>query len=87
VYAATAQVGLRKYATALSVSSNPTFAGKAITVEAHLLDFSGELYGHVVELDVLSWLRDTMKFGGVEQLKRQLERDTAGVRAMCLPVE
>lgn len=86
VYAATARVGLRTYAAALSVSSNPTFVGKTVTVETYLLDFTGDLYGRVLELDVRSWLRDTMKFGGVEQLKRQLERDAASVRAMSLPV-
>jgi riboflavin kinase/FMN adenylyltransferase len=65
---------------AISIGTNPTFAGAAITVEAYLLDYTGDLYGQTVELSFHRWLRDMWAFGGVEPLVKQIEKDVAATR-------
>jgi riboflavin kinase/FMN adenylyltransferase len=66
---------------ALSVGSNPTFtANGAVTVEAHLLDFEGDLYDRRVRLEVLHRLRDERRFESVEALLTQIAVDIADVR-------
>ncbi|HEY4224009.1 MAG TPA: riboflavin biosynthesis protein RibF [Myxococcota bacterium] len=50
-------------------------------IEAHLLDFKGDLYGQRVSLDVIARIRDEMRFPGVAALKEQIARDIASARA------
>jgi riboflavin kinase / FMN adenylyltransferase len=71
------------WTAALSVGTNPTFAGDgALTVEAHLLDFSGDLYGRFVRLEVLQRLRDERRFESVEALVEQIADDVGRTRAI-----
>jgi riboflavin kinase/FMN adenylyltransferase len=67
---------------ALSVGTNPTFTEGAAsaTIEAHLLDFDGDLYGRRLRLEVLHRLRDERRFDGVEPLLAQIAADIAEVR-------
>jgi riboflavin kinase/FMN adenylyltransferase len=68
---------------ALSVGSNPTFTpgiGNPVTVEAHLLDFDGDLYGRRLRLEVLHRLRDEQRFDTIEALLDQIRTDVAEVR-------
>jgi riboflavin kinase / FMN adenylyltransferase len=67
----------------LSVGSNPTFTGRsgAVTVEAYLLDFDGDLYGRRLRLDVLHRLRDERRFDSIDALVAQIADDVAEVRA------
>jgi riboflavin kinase/FMN adenylyltransferase len=67
---------------ALSIGSNPTFVpAGAVVVEAHLLDFDGDLYGQRVRLEVLHRLRDERRFESVEALLAQIAADVAETRA------
>jgi riboflavin kinase/FMN adenylyltransferase len=78
VYAARCTVAGRRYATALSIGTMPTFgAGLKRQVEAHLIGFDGDLYGQVLGVELIDWLRGQKKFAGVEALKAQLRRDIA----------
>jgi riboflavin kinase / FMN adenylyltransferase len=80
VYAGRALVGGAVHRAAISVGTNPTFNGKATTVEAFLLDFSGDLYGQTMELEFIRYLREMLPFGGSGALIRQMERDVALTR-------
>ncbi|MEW5853609.1 MAG: bifunctional riboflavin kinase/FAD synthetase [Myxococcota bacterium] len=64
----------------VNVGVSPTFGGGPVTVEAHLLDFTGDLYGQRLEVRFLRRLRDEKRFAGVEQLKAQIEQDVAYAR-------
>jgi riboflavin kinase/FMN adenylyltransferase len=67
---------------ALSIGSNPTFvAAGAVTVEAYLLDFDGDLYDKRLRLEVLHRLRDERRFDSVEALLAQIAADVAETRA------
>ncbi len=65
---------------ALHLGPRPTFRGSSPTIEVHLLDFDGNLYGEQIRLDLIAPLRPVTAFGSVEELIRQMERDVAEAR-------
>ncbi|GAA4746710.1 bifunctional riboflavin kinase/FAD synthetase [Modestobacter marinus] len=67
---------------AISVGSNPTFAGARRTVEAHLLDFDGDLYGEHVGVEFVERLRPMVSFAGVPELLVAMGEDVARTRAV-----
>lgn len=77
VYAARARVGDEAFAAAVHVGPNVSFGETAISVEAHLLGFSGDLYGRSLDVDFLDRVRDTRRFDSVDGLKAQLASDVA----------
>jgi riboflavin kinase/FMN adenylyltransferase len=89
VYVARCTIDGCTHAAALSIGTLPTFEERVRQVEAHLLDFDGDLYGQSIELELIDWVREQAKFSGVEALKRQIDRDIEYVRqrAMISPSE
>ena len=62
----------------------PTFEDGRRVLEAHIFDFDGDLYGEWVRIEWIERLRDIERFGSVEQLQKQLERDrTRAVAAVA----
>ncbi len=60
-----------------NVGIRPTFEGnKEPSIESYIFDFDGDLYGDVLRVRFLHRIRDERKFGGIEELKRQIEKDT-----------
>lgn len=80
VYAGRCVVDGHSYAAAVSIGSAPTFGDAARQIEAHLIDFAGDLYGRTLQIDLLDWLREQAKFPSVDALKLQISRDVASVR-------
>lgn len=81
VYAGYADIeGCPRTTAAISIGIKPTFGEKQLTIEAHLLDFDQDVYGRMITLSFLRWVRDQMPFGSVDTLKYQLERDVARIR-------
>lgn len=66
---------------AVSIGTNPTFAGRERRVEAYVLDFSGDLYGERVALDFVARLREMRRYDGVEALMAQIKQDVVDARA------
>ena len=60
-----------------NVGEKPTFAGQRLTVETHLPDFQGDLYGARLELRFLHRLRGETRFASVDELRRKIARDVA----------
>jgi riboflavin kinase/FMN adenylyltransferase len=79
VYAGRAYLDDHVGPTAVNIGPNPTFGERSLKVEAHLIGFSGAIYGSPIEVDFLSRVRDIHPFGSVEQLKQQLARDVEQV--------
>ncbi len=69
--------------SACNIGPNPTFGEQDRKVEAHLIDFSGNLYGQSVQLDLLRKIRPTRRFGGLDDLLAQIQSDVATARAIC----
>jgi riboflavin kinase/FMN adenylyltransferase len=80
VYACRAWLRGRSWPAAVNIGGNPTFDIAQQKVEAHLLDFEGDLYGQQIELDLLALVRDVQKFASLEDLKNQLANDIATTR-------
>lgn len=60
----------------LNIGYNPTVAeGLARTIEVNIIGYNGNLYGQVLTLEFLGWLRPEEKYDGMEALKQQLARD------------
>ncbi len=81
VYAALAYVKGRTYRAALNIGFRPTVAlkSKIIHVEAHLLDFSDNLYGQELEIQIAERLREERKFSSKTDLQRQIAADISAV--------
>ena len=83
VYAATLLVDSTRYPAAVSVGNNPTFDGVAERqVEAHALDQDIDLYGRVVEVEFVAYVRGMVKFDTAEQLSTQMRADDLAVRSI-----
>ncbi len=68
----------------VNIGFRPTFDGGEArpTIEAHLLDFSGDLYGQTVALEFVARLRPEVKFPGVDALLAQIQRDILEARRL-----
>jgi riboflavin kinase/FMN adenylyltransferase len=78
IYASRAWVKGNAYHAATSIGIRPTFYKNnppAATIEAHLLDFNGDLYGEEVKLEFVEYLRPEEKYSSVEALLVQISRD------------
>lgn len=84
VYLGRLSVDGRPRPAVVNVGVRPTFGETSLAIEAHLLDFSGDLYGRPVRLEFLERIRDEKRFGSVDELKAQIERDIATAREMRL---
>ncbi len=65
---------------AASLGTNPTFAGGKLTLEVHVLDFSGDLYGRRVRVEFVERLREERRYQSVEALVEQIQLDIAEAR-------
>ena len=75
VYAGQVHLAGHTWPVASNIGPNPTFGEHARKVEAHLIGFSGDLAGQILEVYLLARLRDTRKFESPAELVRQLHRD------------
>ena len=82
IYAGRLLRGQQQLPAAISIGTNPTFAGTDRRVEAFVLDFDGDLYGEHVALEFLTKLRDTERFDSVEALTAQMAIDVDRTRAL-----
>ena len=80
VYITRAEVGGRSFDACTNIGVQPTFDGTVRQVETHLLDFEGDLYGAVADIQLLHRLRDERKFDGVDELVAQIARDVTATR-------
>jgi len=82
VYAVRVRTGERWHGGAANIGTKPTFGGSAVTVEVHLLDWSGDLYGQEVRVEFLERLRAERRFASVSELTAQIQRDVEEARVV-----
>lgn len=80
VYAVWLQWDGETHQGVVNVGKRPTFGGTESVVEAHVLDFSGDLYGKLVSVDFVKRLRAEHKFDGIDALVSAIEADVARAR-------
>jgi riboflavin kinase/FMN adenylyltransferase len=83
VYAVHAEIGGNRSQAVLNIGNRPTLNDPRpqTRVEAHLLDFNGDLYGKEVELTLLTKLRDEQKFASLSELQAQISRDIQSAKS------
>ena len=59
----------------LNIGTRPTFDGKATTIEVHIPDFKGNLYGKTLTISFISKIREEIRFDSPEALVEQLNKD------------
>jgi riboflavin kinase/FMN adenylyltransferase len=82
VYAAWARIEARgdRLRAAVSIGVRPTFDGQVRALEAHLLDWAGDLRGRDLEVELVDWVRPQERFETHAVLAAAMERDVAEVR-------
>jgi riboflavin kinase / FMN adenylyltransferase len=81
VYAVRVQTPQGPFGGMMNLGPRPTFGDAVTALEVHVFEFSGELYGARVRVDLLERLRETRRFDGPEALKVQLATDESAARA------
>lgn len=66
----------------MNIGSRPTVSGMHLSVEVHLLDWSGDLYGKTMTVQLEKFLRSEQKFDSLEALKAQIQSDCNLARAV-----
>ncbi len=80
VYAAFARVGGEVHEAAVSVGVRPTFGGGDLLIEAHILEFSDEIYDEVLTIEFVDFLRPELTFNGVDDLITAMRSDVENTR-------
>ncbi len=78
VYAGKVRVEQNVYDAMINIGDNPTFLQQETRLEAHLLDFTGDLYGKTIQVGLWDYVRGEKKFASSKELITQLvaDRDT-----------
>jgi len=73
-----------RHGAAINIGRRPTFDLQAeqSVLEAHLLDFEGDLYGQNVRIEFAQFLRSERRFNGIDELVAQLRQDVEAVRSI-----
>ncbi|TNF27477.1 MAG: bifunctional riboflavin kinase/FAD synthetase [Deltaproteobacteria bacterium] len=71
-----------RYGTMINIGERPTFDGQSLSIEAHLFDFDGNLYGRELRVSLRHHLRAEAKFEDAAALKAQMMRDAVEARKL-----
>jgi len=84
VYAGRIKVRTQDYGAVINIGVRPTFELSEVLprVEAHILDFQGEIYGEEIALDFISRLRDERRFENIESLVGQIQLDISRAKQL-----
>jgi riboflavin kinase/FMN adenylyltransferase len=80
VYVTRAYLGETTYASVTNIGQRPTFEDARPTVETYILDFDGDCYEQPLRIELLSRVRDEVRFDGVDTLKAQIAKDVEAAR-------
>lgn len=75
VYASMTKVDGKVYPSVTNVGTRPTVSKDSMRSETCILDFSGNLYGKKVQVQLIKYLRDEIKFPDIEALRQAIEKD------------
>jgi riboflavin kinase/FMN adenylyltransferase len=81
IYAVRVGIGDRRCEGVASFGRRPMFDVGTVLLEVFLLDFAGDLYGRVIDVAFIGWIRHELAFANVEELVRCMDEDTRRARA------
>ena len=82
IYATWVDFDNKRYMASTSIGTRPTFDETERTIEAHLLDFSTDIYGQLIRLEFIKLLRDEEKYDTVDELLVQIAKDVEITRSI-----
>jgi riboflavin kinase/FMN adenylyltransferase len=80
VYAIRVKVNQNVFDGMANIGIRPTLDQHDLSIEAHLFDFSEDIYGETITIIFCDFIREERKFSGLEELKSQLAKDKITVR-------
>lgn len=82
VYAVMVRVKDREFGGMLNIGYNPTIEGKGRSIEVNIFDFNESIYNEKLEIAFIQYMRDELKFSGLDELKSQLATDELTARSI-----
>jgi riboflavin kinase/FMN adenylyltransferase len=82
IYAVRASVGGKVIDGVANFGRRPTFDNGAPLLETHLFSFSGDLYGQIIDVEFVGWIRGEERFDNIEALIAQMDRDSLEAKRM-----
>ncbi|MDR0682495.1 MAG: bifunctional riboflavin kinase/FAD synthetase [Dysgonamonadaceae bacterium] len=80
VYAARVEIGDKQYSGMAYIGKRPTILSHGERrIEVHIFDFSEDIYGMKIRIEFIDFIRSDMRFGNVEDLRKQLEKDKKNI--------
>ena len=76
-----------EYPAVVNVGVRPTFSSGELAIEAHIIDFAGDLYGRTLRIRTVEKLREERRFPNLDALIEQLEKDVERAREVFQPAE
>ena len=75
VYTAHTQIDGDVYSALVNIGHNPTVGNQQLSVEAHIVGYRGDLYGHKLSIHFKDFVRPEQKFASLVELQQQIEKD------------
>lgn len=75
VYAVKVFINNSQYGGMLNIGENPTIEGKTFSIEVNIFDFNADIYGEIVEIQLIDRMRDELKFENIDVLVQNLHVD------------
>lgn len=85
VYAVYVTVGGTRYRGMANIGSNPTVNGDTSRLEVFIFDFSCDIYGEWIFVELLQKIRSEVKFAGLDELREQLAKDRKTAEKLLAP--
>jgi riboflavin kinase/FMN adenylyltransferase len=82
IYATIAELDDKQFPSATNIGIRPTFGEGEKTVETHLLNYKGDLYGKDIRVQFVQKLRDEKRFPSPEELRAQIEKDVREIEVI-----
>ena len=82
VYAIEVTIEGKRFLAMLNIGNRPTLDGTQKTIEAHLFDYRGDLYGKMITVYFREFIREERKFESLEALKKQLVQDQHSAKSL-----
>ena len=79
VYESITYVGGKAYKSFTNIGKRPTWQVEQTLCETNIFDFSGDIYGETIRIELVRYLREEKKFSSIEELKKQLHYDKSSI--------
>lgn len=80
VYMTNTIIDNKRYLSATNIGYNPTFNENTLKIETHILNFSGNIYGNILNIEFIDFIRDDIKFDNIDDLINQMKNDVEWIK-------